>query len=178
MSEVRLTDALLAKLAGWQAVKQARALVAAGRVANSQWQAPALRGLVQEGSSSFRAGLDIRSDTDADNVCTCRDSRQRGLICAHSVAVGLHYLQGPAPVAVPDPPKTVLPGLRRAAPNEAGEPLRLFLILPQLRRRGRQGTNHSLRRGRLARPALAPGHAANGHALFARRTRRRVARRA
>src|SRR6185436_3321345 len=30
---------------------------------------------------------------DIDNLCTCRASREAGIICAHSVAVGLHHLQ-------------------------------------------------------------------------------------
>jgi superfamily II DNA or RNA helicase len=130
MSELELSDVLLAKLAGWEAVKQARALLAAGRVLSSEWQPPALRGRVQEGAAIYRAGLVIRSASDADNLCTCRDARQRGLICAHSVAAGLHFLKGPAPVEAPakSPPKA--PGLLRAPPGQAGEPLELFLILP------------------------------------------------
>jgi superfamily II DNA or RNA helicase len=94
MSEVQLSEALLSKLAGWMAVKQGRALLAADRVLASEWQEPSLRGTVQEGQTVYRAGLLIRSASDADNLCPCRDSRQRGLICAHSVAIGLHFLRG------------------------------------------------------------------------------------
>jgi superfamily II DNA or RNA helicase len=130
MSESQLSALLLAKLAGWEAVKQARALLAAGRVLSSEWQPPTLRGTVQEGSITYRAGLVIRSASDADNLCTCRDARQRGLICAHSVAAGLHFLKGTVPTETPEisPPKA--PGLLRAAPGQAGQPLELFLILP------------------------------------------------
>src|ERR1700683_407211 len=99
--DLQLSDILLAKLGGWEVVKQARALVAAGRVLSSEWQPPNLRGAVQEGSTTYRAGLVIRSATDADNLCPCRDSRQRGLICAHSVAAGLHFLKGPVPAPAP-----------------------------------------------------------------------------
>jgi superfamily II DNA or RNA helicase len=95
MSEIELSDPLLARLAGWEATKHARSLLAADRVLTSEWQSPALKGTVQEGQTTYRAGLIIRSVSDADNLCTCRDSRQRGLICAHSVAVGLHFLHGP-----------------------------------------------------------------------------------
>ena len=134
MGDPQLSDILLAKLAGWEVVKQARALVAAGRVLTSEWQPPNLRGAVQEGSTTYRAGLVIRSASDADNLCPCRDSRQRGLICAHSVAAGLHFLKGPAPGPAPrqipksPPPKA--PTLLRAPPGQQGEPLELFLILP------------------------------------------------
>src|SRR5271170_4245838 len=99
--DVKLSDALLAQLAGWDAVKQARGLVAAERVTASDWQPPKLQGTVQDGSATYRAGLVIRSASDADNLCPCRISRQRGLICAHSVAIGLHYLKKQSPQAPP-----------------------------------------------------------------------------
>jgi len=129
---IGLSDILLAKLAGWEVVKQARSLLAAGRVLSSEWQPPNLRGVVQEGSATYRAGLVIRNETDADNLCTCRDARHRGLICAHSVAAGLHFLKGPAPAPkeTQKPPPPRAPGLLRAPPGQAGEPLELFLILP------------------------------------------------
>ncbi len=141
MADVELTDALLAKLAGWEAVKQARLLLAAGRVLSSEWQPPTLRGTVQEGSLSYRAGLVIRSASDADNLCTCRDSRQRGLICSHSVAAGLHFLKGPAPATAakplapaqkdaPKPPTSKTPVLLRSAAGETGESVELFVVLP------------------------------------------------
>src|SRR5580692_11108284 len=131
MGDPQLSDILLAKLAGWEVVKQARALVATGRVLSSEWQPPNLRGTVQEGSATYRAGLVIRSASDADNLCTCRDARQRGLICAHSVAAGLHFLKPPAQKKeTPAAPPPKAPGLLRATPGQTGEPLELFLILP------------------------------------------------
>jgi superfamily II DNA or RNA helicase len=118
MSEVQLSDPLLAALAGWEATKHARALLAAERVLTSEWQPPSLRGTVQEGQTTYRAGLIIRSASDADNLCTCRDSRQRGLICAHSVAVGLHFLHGP-PRAAAQAPAVSTPQ-RLPEPEEPG----------------------------------------------------------
>jgi superfamily II DNA or RNA helicase len=105
MSDVQLSEGLLVKLAGWDAVKQARGLVAAERVTASDWQPPKLQGSVQEGSTTYRAGLVIRSATDADNLCPCRVSRQRGLICAHSIAIGFHYLKKQSPEILPQPTK-------------------------------------------------------------------------
>ena len=99
--EIQLSDTLLAGLAGWDAVKQARGLVAADRVLASDWQPPTLQGTVQDGSSTYRAGLVIRSASDADNLCPCRVSRQRGLICAHSVAIGFHFLKQQFPKVLP-----------------------------------------------------------------------------
>ncbi|SPE56415.1 hypothetical protein SBV1_2390012 [Verrucomicrobia bacterium] len=59
-----------------------------------------LSGLVQEGPSTYRAGLIIQSGSDAENLCPCHDSRQRGIICAHSVALGFQYLNSRAPVSI------------------------------------------------------------------------------
>ena len=121
MSDIQLSDPLLAKLAGWQATKQARSLLAADRVLASEWLPPTLRGTVQEGQAAYRAGLLIRSETDADNLCTCRDSRQRGLICAHSVAVGLHIIYGPprTVVAATAPANATSVSARIAQPEES-----------------------------------------------------------
>ena len=80
------------KSAGWEAVKSARALLAGGKVISSNWTPPLLKGVVQEGTSSYRAGLVIKGPVDIDNLCTCRASREAGIICAHSVALGLHHL--------------------------------------------------------------------------------------
>src|SRR6266536_4847911 len=92
MSFTELSDGFLMKSAGWEAVKNARALLAGGKVISSNWTPPLLKGVVQEGTSSYRAGLVIKGPVDIDNLCTCRASREAGIICAHSVALGLHYL--------------------------------------------------------------------------------------
>lgn len=146
-----LTTDLLARAAGWQVMKEARALLAAGRVREATWEPPHLRGSVQEGPTVYRAGLVIRGPIDIDNLCSCRRSQTDGALCAHSVAVGLQILApAPSPAAVPtpspsdpghrppgatpSPPRLPSPrparGLRLAAAGQAGESLRLHLILP------------------------------------------------
>ena len=79
-----MSDILLAKLAGWEVVKQARALVAAGRVLSSEWQPPHLRGVVQEGSATYRAELVIRSEPGKGTVCRITFPASR---CINSPAV-------------------------------------------------------------------------------------------
>src|SRR4051812_27678857 len=92
MSFSELSEAFFMKSAGWEAVKNARSLLAGSKVISSNWTPPLLKGVVQEGASSYRAGLVIKGPVDIDNLCTCRASREAGIICAHSVAVGLHHL--------------------------------------------------------------------------------------
>ena len=98
MSEIQLTEAFLGKIAGWEAMKRARAMVASGEVQSSSYNAPVLRGSVRSGGTVYQAGLVIKDSIDLENLCRCRESRQSGLICAHSVAAGLHFLGVGLPV--------------------------------------------------------------------------------
>ncbi len=112
-----LTEKLLNDAGGWQAMKAARGLHAAGRVSEASYEGGMLRGLVREGTTQYRAGLRIGSRTDIENLCTCRESRGRGLICAHSLAVGLSVLKPAAAVAAP-----VLPPVTESQPTPAPAP--------------------------------------------------------
>jgi superfamily II DNA or RNA helicase len=96
---IPLTERLLNDAGGWQAMKIARSLHAAGRVSEASYEPPILQGLVREGNTEYKSGLRIGSKTDIENLCTCRESRGRGLICGHSLAVGLAVLKPAAPIA-------------------------------------------------------------------------------
>src|SRR5207248_1364733 len=86
----------------------ARELLKSGRVSEAKYEPPLLSGYVREGAKNYRSGLRIKSAIDVENICSCWESRSAGKICAHSVAVGLSYLNPPAAVV--------------AAPNEATMP--------------------------------------------------------
>src|ERR1051325_11202616 len=90
---VELTEVVLSKAAGWDVMKQARAYLEQNYVVSSYWAPPLLRGVVQTGDGSFRASMVIKSDIDIENLCHCREAREWGKICAHGVAVGLHWLK-------------------------------------------------------------------------------------
>jgi len=112
---MELTERILNDAGGWQVMKQARGLHGLGRVRDARWSDGILQGIVREGETEFRAGLKIQSKTRIENTCTCRDSRVRSLICAHSIAVGLEVLKPSArpSVATMTPPAT-------AAETQAG----------------------------------------------------------
>ena len=127
-----ITEKLLSAAGGWQAMKAARESLKAGRVLVANYEAPLLQGEVREGQKIYRAGLRIRSASDVENICTCRESRDWGQICAHSLAVGLAYL---APVAAPQPTlpddapaRTALPLVSRG--EQGATPVALRFILP------------------------------------------------
>jgi SNF2 family DNA or RNA helicase len=123
MSSPELNEQFLAKIAGWDVIKQARGALAGGRVLSSNWTPPVLKGAVQEGSTSYRAGLVIKDSINIDNLCTCRTSKAWGSMCVHSIAVGLHYLRSVEPAA-----KAAIPENKFAKGSEAKAPgaARLF----------------------------------------------------
>lgn len=119
-----LTEKLLIESGGWPVFKQARALHERGAVLAAAWEPPLLQGRVREGEREYRAGLKIASRIRVDNLCTCRVSTGAGLICAHSLAVGLAVLQPAAPVAATgENPKS-------QAPNSKAEPGAATASLP------------------------------------------------
>ena len=93
MGEVELSEKFLAEIAGWDVMKQARAMLASDRVLSGNWSPPILKGVVQIEGGSLRSGLVIKSKVDIENMCPCRQSREWGTMCAHSVGVGLRVLQ-------------------------------------------------------------------------------------
>ncbi|HSU57164.1 MAG TPA: SNF2-related protein, partial [Candidatus Dormibacteraeota bacterium] len=132
---VALDEKLLSNAAGWEVMKLARAYLTQGQVVSSHWAPPLLRGVVQAGELTIRASMVINSGVDVENLCTCREAREWGKICAHGVAVGLHWLDGKRgetnsvasarTKTASAPPKAA--SLLRAAD---GEPVELFFILP------------------------------------------------
>jgi superfamily II DNA or RNA helicase len=113
---VELTEKFLLAMGGWQAFKEARALHAAGRVLEASYEPPLLKGKLTEGGKSLLAGLKLRNAIDVENLCLCRDSRVRGIICAHSLAVGLQVIKPIASkqmAASPDPMTRSSPSRQR-----------------------------------------------------------------
>jgi uncharacterized Zn finger protein len=100
---VPLTEKLLAALAGWPVVFEARKLRAAGKVKAARYDPPLLKGAVRAGSRLYASGLRLVSATDVENICSCRLSQAEGdgMICPHSVAVALEVIHGGSP---PHPP--------------------------------------------------------------------------
>ena len=115
-------------------MKPARELIKSGRVSEAKYEPPLLSGYVREGAKNYRSGLRIKSAIDVENLCSCWESRSAGKICAHSVAVGLGYLN---PAAIPaaaavEPAIPEAPAGPRFVPSETANaaPTTLHVILP------------------------------------------------
>ena len=106
---MELNEKLLVSLGGWDVMKRARAIKASGAVREAAYEPPLLKGRITEGGREFLAGLRLRNPLDIENLCPCADSRRRGIICAHSVAIGLEVLSptksspAPKPIAAASP---------------------------------------------------------------------------
>src|SRR6267378_6999444 len=115
---VEITESLLSKAAGWDVMKMARAYLQQGQVISSNWSPPLLRGVVQVGEISFRGSMVINSEIDVENLCTCREAREWGKICAHGVAVGLHWLKGQHAAITPASGRPAVSGIQTKAPGK------------------------------------------------------------
>ncbi len=114
---MELTEKLLISLGGWPVMKQARAIHESGRVIEAAYEPPLLKGRLREGDKQFLCGLSLRNAIDIENLCPCRDSRVRGIICGHSVAIGLAILK-PAPAPRESAPTREASRETRATTNE------------------------------------------------------------
>src|ERR1700746_3125958 len=123
MDRIEITERFLMDTGGWQAMKHARALVEMGRVVSAAYNSPVLRGLVREGTTEYRAGMKIRTKSDVENLCSCRESREWGTICAHSLAVGLAFIRPRPAVAAPAQTRQLKPVL--SIGTGAGPPKRI-----------------------------------------------------
>ncbi len=116
---------------GWQAMKHARALLEMARVISFNYTPPILKGLVREGTAEYRAGLKIRSRNDIETLCSCRESREWGKICPHSLALGLAYLQPRESVVIKSTaPASITPQGPRLIVDEDQPAITAFFILP------------------------------------------------
>ncbi|MGI9088529.1 MAG: DEAD/DEAH box helicase [Chthoniobacterales bacterium] len=89
---IPITQKLLVNAGGWPAMKAAQQMHAAGRVTEASYEPPLLSGMVKDGLRNLRSGLRVKTFSDVENLCTCRESREWGKICAHSLAVGLEVI--------------------------------------------------------------------------------------
>ncbi len=88
-----LTKDDLLKWAGKKVYEEGQNLFDAGRVRElnaQQW--PILEGSIGYGDRVFSTRFEVLPDGTVENQCPCRDSRERGIVCCHVIAVALAWV--------------------------------------------------------------------------------------
>jgi superfamily II DNA or RNA helicase len=103
------TEAKLRAAASWQAFKEGKSLFESGAVIEAKAGQGGWQGSVRSGTRPLRVSVAVKSATNLETRCPCRDNQSTGAVCAHAVAVGLAALAGKsdgktqAPVSKPAP---------------------------------------------------------------------------
>ncbi len=93
MEKTPFTKKILESWCGATVMRQAGQLFERGAVVRVDYEPPCLSGQLEVGSRVMSAAIRILDDGTAENECPCFESRERGLICAHVVALGLEFLR-------------------------------------------------------------------------------------
>ncbi len=88
-----ITRQTLINWAGPSVFRDGQTLCEKGYVVESAFEPPYIRGSVLWGNRPLKTGLRIMPDGTAENLCPCRDSTERGIICAHAIALGLDLVR-------------------------------------------------------------------------------------
>jgi hypothetical protein len=95
--QIPFTEKNLKDWAGWRAFRDGKALFTRGVVEKVTYDPPEVAGLLNLGPRGMRSRFKVpKSGGYPDNLCPCRDNQDRGLICAHLVAMGMEVLRSHA----------------------------------------------------------------------------------
>ena len=84
-------DALV-KWAGPNQYAEGRRLFDTGAIRDLTCESNLVKGNVLLGARDMVTRFKILKDGSIENLCPCRDSRERGLVCAHAIALGFAYV--------------------------------------------------------------------------------------
>jgi superfamily II DNA or RNA helicase len=87
------THKILQDWAGWKAFRDGKALFERGVVEKVEYNPPFISGKLAIGIRGMRSKFELTPDGLVENQCPCRDNQERGLICAHLVALGLEAIK-------------------------------------------------------------------------------------
>ena len=86
---IPFTYKTLVDWAGKQTVGEAEELVRRGVVLRADYEHPHITGAILWNNRELETGLRLISRTLVENECPCYANRERGIICAHSIAIAL-----------------------------------------------------------------------------------------
>ncbi len=88
-----LSHQILINWAGPRVFKDGQTLAERGLVQEAVYEPPCINGSVLWSNRPLKTGVRILPDGSAENHCPCRDSKERGIICSHVVAVCIELLR-------------------------------------------------------------------------------------
>ncbi len=103
---------MLMDWAGSAVFRDAQTLYERGAVQESFFEPPLIRGALSFGNRTLTTRARVHADGTCENLCPCRDSTERGIICAHVIAAGLALVRRHAD---PDRERKHLEEARKAA---------------------------------------------------------------
>ncbi len=84
-----ITRKRLADWAGHQVVRDAKVLVHQDLVLTAEYAPPYIKGSLLHNNREFHTQMRILPDGNVESECPCYANRERGIICAHVIAIGL-----------------------------------------------------------------------------------------
>ena len=87
------THKILKDWAGWKAFRDGKMLFERGVVEKLDYEHPFISGQLAIGIRGMRSKFELLDDGFIENHCPCRDNQEKGLICAHLVALGLEAIR-------------------------------------------------------------------------------------
>ncbi|MEI6168683.1 MAG: SNF2-related protein [bacterium] len=93
MTRAPVTHKILVNWAGLRVFQEAKALTERGLVQDVAYEEPFVTGTVLWSNRPLKTSVRILQDGSAENHCPCRDSKERGIICAHVVALCLELIR-------------------------------------------------------------------------------------
>jgi len=79
--------------AGDQVLRDAQTLVERGHVLEANYKEPLIAGAILWNNRKFETALEILPDGNVESKCPCYMNRERGLICAHVIALAVNLIE-------------------------------------------------------------------------------------
>lgn len=87
------TQKLVREWAGAAVFQSGMKVFERGGVTSADFDPPYLSGSVESGGRTIRCRVQVEPDGHAANLCPCHDSKERGVICIHAVALALAMIR-------------------------------------------------------------------------------------
>ncbi len=108
--KIPITQKMLMDWAGTRVYHYGKNIFEENRVSYVRYEHPVVEGVLDHGPRGLQCRFELLPDGSVDNQCPCRDNRDRGIICAHVIAVSMELIRRHTD---PDRDRKALEELRR-----------------------------------------------------------------